>query len=97
MRMIKKLFLERLGGCIFGNGFMYFPIKNYFSFRTFILNHRKMSKHGNDVPNSVDIIKLNHGKRCCRLAEISELQNNFDTSRDNIEFTKSMDSIFRAF
>ena len=43
-----------------------------------------MSKHGNDVPNSVDIIKLDHGKRCCRLAEISGLQNNFDTSRDNI-------------
>jgi len=43
-----------------------------------------MSKHGNDVPNSVDIIKLNHGERYCRLAEISELQNNFDTSRDNI-------------
>ena len=43
-----------------------------------------MSKHGNDVPNSVDITMLNHGKRCYRLAEISELQNNFDTSRDNI-------------
>lgn len=70
---------------IFGKiGRMYFPMKNFFSFRTFILNHPKMSKHGNDVPNSVDITMLNHGKRCYCLAEISELQNNFDTSRDNI-------------
>lgn len=59
-------------------------MKNYFSFRTFILNYPKMSRNGNDVPNSFDIIKLNRVKKCCRLAEISELQKNFDTSRDNI-------------
>ena len=50
---------------IFGKiGRMYFPMKNYFSFRTFILNHPNMSKHGNDVPSCVDITMLNHGKRC---------------------------------
>ena len=40
-----------------------FPHGSDFFFYTFILNYLKMAKHGNDEPNSVNIVKLKGATR----------------------------------